>query len=236
MSVGSVARALKLSGPQTTKHAAARRPLLRLVPSARPGRPLAPFVVLMLGLLVAGLMGLLLLNTWTAQDAFRLHTLQGQQSQLDDTEQALRQQVDDSTDPSVLAAHAQALGMVPGNPAPLFVRPNGTVIGASALGVPGKVSGTKQGNLLIVQGPVPPPAPPSAAATPSAAGPTTAASTKAGTQAAATTGTHPATTPSAAASTGTKTTTAKTSPTAQRHPSAAATGPSAHPTHKPTRP
>ena len=187
---GSAARALKpdTTSKPTTKHAAARRPLLRLVPSARAGRPLAPYVVLMLGLLLVGLMGLLLLNTWTAQDAFRLHTLQSQQGQLDDDEQALRQQVDDATDPGLLAARAVSLGMVPGDPAPLFVRPNGKLIGAS-----GTVAGAKQGNLLIVQGTVPPPPATvnvTPSADPSATTPSTTPSTTPDTKATAPTGTQ----------------------------------------------
>jgi hypothetical protein len=222
---GSVARALK--PPQ---HAATRRPLLRLVPATRPGRPLAPFVVLLLGLLVGGLMGLLLLNTWTAQDAFRLHALQSQQGQLDDTEQALRQQVDDATDPSVLAERAHALGMVPGDPLPRFVRPNGRLIGAS-----GRVTGTTQGDLLIVQGPVPPSAaPPSSAATPSTSA--SAVPSAQPSSAAAGPSAHAGATTKASAAKGaaTHTTTAGTRSThtaASAHPSA-----TAKPSRKRTRP
>jgi hypothetical protein len=130
-------------------------------------------VTLLLGLLVAGLLALLLLNTWTAQDAFRLQALQHKQSQLDDTEQTLRQQADTLTDPAKLAARAQALHMVPGGP-PAFVRPDGTLIVGH-----GRVTGHRQGSLLIVTAVPSPAAPvvrssPAATASPPAAHPSAA--------------------------------------------------------------
>ncbi|HVA59952.1 MAG TPA: hypothetical protein VNG13_05380 [Mycobacteriales bacterium] len=102
------------------------RPPLRLVPTAptpqagqRPGR--LAFVLLVVGLLGAGLVGLLLLNTLSAQDAFRIQDLQLRAGQLADAEQALAGQVDTASAPDALAAAAQRLGMDPGG-APIWVR------------------------------------------------------------------------------------------------------------------
>ncbi|MCU1692003.1 MAG: hypothetical protein JWM64_1094, partial [Frankiales bacterium] len=57
---------------RTTSRAAS----LRLVPSRRSTPRRAPFVAVVVGLLAAGLLVLLVLNTVLAQDAFRLHALQ----------------------------------------------------------------------------------------------------------------------------------------------------------------
>src|SRR3978361_1090226 len=68
-SAGRHRRGARLSRPVVA------RPVLALVPTPARARR-APFVALVLGILLAGLVGLLLLNTASAQDAFRLHRLQ----------------------------------------------------------------------------------------------------------------------------------------------------------------
>jgi len=111
-----------------------RGPRLTVVagPVTRPAR--APFVLLVLTLLGGGLVGLLMLNTLLAQDAFVLHDLQAQTAALADREQALQQEVALAASPQRLAAVAGALGMVPsGNPA--FLRADGTVLGVAKPGV-----------------------------------------------------------------------------------------------------
>ena len=118
-------RALRRPAP------AARRPALALVPaSAAAPRGRTPFVVLVVTLLAAGLLGLLLLNTALAQDAFRLHTLKEDSRALADREQMLMRQVEAQRAPQALAEKAAALGMVPAGP-PAFLRlPDGAVLGA----------------------------------------------------------------------------------------------------------
>lgn len=112
--------------PQRRPH----RPALRLVaPIPRSARRL-PFVGVVVGLLVTGLLGLLLLNTLAAQDAFRLHHLQVQSAHLSDEQQALEVAVAHEQSPTTLAARARALGMLPGS-VPAFLRlPDGRLIGA----------------------------------------------------------------------------------------------------------
>ncbi|WP_131747419.1 hypothetical protein [Frankia sp. Cppng1_Ct_nod] len=88
-------------------------PLTVTRPVPRSRAPRAPFVILLLLLMGAGLMCLLLLNTALAQNAFRVHDLQIRSSALADEEQALSMRLDGLSDPASLAARATQLGMVP---------------------------------------------------------------------------------------------------------------------------
>lgn len=103
-------------------------------PSAAPGegRRRLPFLLLVAGLLGGSLVALLLLNTFSAQDSFRLNALQQRSATLADTEQSLALAVAQEDAPGTLAAKAAALGMVPGG-APLFLKlPSGQVLGVAA--------------------------------------------------------------------------------------------------------
>jgi hypothetical protein len=108
---------------------------LALVPPVRAGAPRAPFVVLLGGLLTAGLGGLLFLHTSLAEDSFRLHDLTTRSAVLAGREQALEQEVAVAASPERLAARAEALGMVRSeNPA--FIRlSDGSVLGKPKPGV-----------------------------------------------------------------------------------------------------
>ena len=126
----STATSVRVPAPATPPPGARRAAPLWLVPQRRSTAAKAPFVVAVVGLLVAGLLGLLLLNTIVAQDAFRLHDLQKQGRLLADREQELAKQVQGLQAPGSLSDHAIALGMVPGGP-PVFLRlPDGAVLGA----------------------------------------------------------------------------------------------------------
>lgn len=109
-----------------------RRGALRIVPPrAAPRRKAAraPFLIVVVAMLAAGLLGLLALNTMLAQDAFHLHELQASGKALDEREQALEKEVEALQAPAGLAARATSLGMVPGGP-PAFLRlPDGAVLG-----------------------------------------------------------------------------------------------------------
>ncbi|MGZ6840061.1 MAG: hypothetical protein ACXVHC_06345 [Frankiaceae bacterium] len=80
------------------------------------------FLGIVLGLLGAGLVGLLLLNTASAQDAFRLHDLQMRAADLSRQEQSLSLQASVLADPGTLSGRAGQLGMVPGGD-PQFLAP-----------------------------------------------------------------------------------------------------------------
>jgi outer membrane murein-binding lipoprotein Lpp len=72
-----------------------------------------PFAVLVGGILLAGLMGLLLVHTLAAQDAFRVHDLNQRLATLQDTEQQLAISAQQAASPTQLRARAEALGMRP---------------------------------------------------------------------------------------------------------------------------
>ena len=111
---------------------ARRRPALELVATVRRDAPRAPFVAVVVSILVAGLLGLLVLNTALAQDAFAVHTLSQDGRTLADREQSLSREVEALRSPQAIAAKAAELGMVQAGP-PAFLRlPDGAVLGAAA--------------------------------------------------------------------------------------------------------
>ncbi len=90
-----------------------RPPHLRVV-TARPARaPRLPFSVVVVALLASGLVGLLALNTASAESAFRQHRLQARVAVLADRQQALQITLDAQAAPQALAARAERLGMRP---------------------------------------------------------------------------------------------------------------------------
>jgi hypothetical protein len=94
-------------------------------------------VALILAVVVAGVMGILVLNTKINENAFRLADLHSKQSQLDEQEQQLNQQLANDRSPNSLYAAARRLGLVPaGTPAYLQL-PDGR-----KLGVPQPATGT----------------------------------------------------------------------------------------------
>ncbi len=101
----------------------------------------ATFSLVIAGILVAGMVILLFLNTTLAQGAFAIHELTKAQTALTITQQQLAQQVAAAESPEQLQVRANALGMVPSDN-PVFIRI-----------ADGKVLGT----------PIPAPRPPSAA-------------------------------------------------------------------------
>ena len=110
---------------------ARRRPALELVATAQRDAPRAPFVAVVVSILVAGLLGLLVLNTALAKDAFAVHTLSQDGRTLADQEQSLSREVEALRSPQALAARAAELGMVQAGP-PAFLRlPDGAVLGAA---------------------------------------------------------------------------------------------------------
>jgi hypothetical protein len=149
------AQPLPVAPEAPRRRAPASRSRLALVPAPVRARR-APFVVLLLVLLASGLVGLLLLNTASAQDSFRLHTLQDEDAALQQQQQALTSMADGLDDPSRLAARAASLGLVPGDP-PVFL-PRGVPIPKGAIRV---------GNLIYAPGVVPvTPPPPVVVSTP----------------------------------------------------------------------
>jgi hypothetical protein len=78
---------------------------------------------------VAGVMGILVLNTKINENAFTLNHLQDQQSQLDKQEQQLDQHLADLESPNSLNRAALKLGMIPSSTPAYLQLPNGQVVG-----------------------------------------------------------------------------------------------------------
>ena len=74
--------------------------------------PRAPFVVLVLLVVVGGVLGILLLNTKINENAFVLHELRQQQVELDQRQERLEQEIAQASSTAQLAAAARRLGLV----------------------------------------------------------------------------------------------------------------------------
>jgi hypothetical protein len=125
------------STPRPTGRAVPARPELRLVPSvpARSRRrvaPLfgsrrAPFVLLVVALLVGTTLGLLILNTAIAVDSLKATQLRVANAERAQQVQSLEQQVVAGGTPEQIAAAAVAAGLVPAGPAAfLVIAPDGS--------------------------------------------------------------------------------------------------------------
>ena len=128
--------------PPVTTPAAGPRARLQVAPPVPVAVPRAPFVVLILMVVVGGVLGVLLLNTKINENAFRLHDLRARQVVLDQRQQHLEQQIAEAESPGSLAAAARRLGLVPAGE-PAFLRlPDGTVVGVPvpAAGTPSRTS------------------------------------------------------------------------------------------------
>ncbi|HEY0474313.1 MAG TPA: hypothetical protein VGD34_21735 [Kribbella sp.] len=127
-------------------------PKLRIVYGAPFRPPRMPFVIFVVSLLAAGLVGLLLLNTELQRGTFQVTALNQQASQLRDQQEQLERQARTLESPQNLADRALRMGMVP-NPNPVFLRlSDGQVLGVPAEGKagtgtamfgPGTPTGTK---------------------------------------------------------------------------------------------
>jgi hypothetical protein len=122
---------LPLLSPGVTRPGVSRpvRPSLAIVPSLSWRRSRVPFVVAVVMVLTVGLVGLLLLNTVLAQDAYVITGLQQRNAELIDRQQRLEQEVAKNSAPEELARRARKLGMVPSSN-PAFLRlPDGRLLG-----------------------------------------------------------------------------------------------------------
>jgi hypothetical protein len=104
------------------------QPRLRVAPPAPVTAARAPFVALVLFLVIAGVLGILVLNTKINENAFRLNDLHARQGQLDQQEAQLGQDLALLSSPGNLAAAARRLGLVRSEPAYLRLS-DGTVLG-----------------------------------------------------------------------------------------------------------
>lgn len=109
----------------------------RVAPPLPVAVPRAPFLVLVLVIVVAGVLGVLMINTKINENVFVIDKLQQTQTALDLQEQQLSQDLAELESPGNLAAAAKRLGLVPAG-TPAFIRlPDG-----KTLGFPQPASGT----------------------------------------------------------------------------------------------
>ena len=110
---------------------------LRLVGPVRVRARRAPFVVVMLSILAAGLIGLILLSTAMQAQAFKINELQRESALLQAHQDQLIGEVSQLASPAGLADRALNEGMVP-NANPVFLRlADGAVIGQPVPAEPG---------------------------------------------------------------------------------------------------
>jgi hypothetical protein len=113
----------------TPAPATKQEPKLRVVYGAPFRPPRIPFVIFVVALLAAGLVGLLLLNTELQRGTFQVTALNQQADQLRDQQEQLEREVRTLESPQNLADRALRMGMVP-NQNPVFLRlSDGRVLG-----------------------------------------------------------------------------------------------------------
>ncbi|MFC4145799.1 hypothetical protein ACFO0M_05995 [Micromonospora mangrovi] len=131
---------------ERTRTTDAAAPRLRVAPPPPVSVPRAPFVGLILFLVVGGVLGILAVNTKINENAFRLEKLQQQQAKLDVDQQQLEKEIAEQKAPGNLTANARKLGLVESDD-PAYIRlPDGKMIGVPhpATGQPAITS--QQGN------------------------------------------------------------------------------------------
>lgn len=125
----TAARPLHRSAPRTLPRTARPRPLRVVREQPQQGQP--AFVAACLALLIAGLIGVLMLNTAMAKGSFVLGDLQDTSNQLADAEDDLNHAIDASSTPAELAKRAKDMGMMPSTTAAFLRLSDGKVLGVA---------------------------------------------------------------------------------------------------------
>jgi cell division protein FtsB len=143
--------------PATRPGTGKGRSRLRVAPPVPVTVPRAPFVAMVLFVVVAGVLGILVLNTKINENAFKLAQLQSQRNDLDQQEQQLDQQLAELDSPNNLAAAACRRHMVAAGTPAYLTLPNGQVVSVpqpatAAQCVTGQQAGNAQAGSAQVQG------------------------------------------------------------------------------------
>lgn len=108
---------------------AGSRPVIGVAPPAPVSTPRAPFVSLVLVVVIVGVLGILVINTKINENAFHLHDLRKNQTNLDRDEERLLGEIAELESPNSLALAARRLGLVRAD-TPAYLRlPDGRVLG-----------------------------------------------------------------------------------------------------------
>ncbi|KGN36299.1 hypothetical protein [Knoellia subterranea] len=140
----TAARPLTRSLPRSTARTARPRPLRVVREQPQQGQP--AFVAACLALLVAGLLGVLMLNTAMAKGSFVLGDLQDTSNELSAAEEELNHAINAQGAPAELARRALDLGMVPATSAAFLRLSDGKVLGVA------EVADTKKEFTVATQG------------------------------------------------------------------------------------
>jgi hypothetical protein len=140
---GATALQPQIREPQPLKKAPAKKAppqkaqtRLTVAPPAPVAAPRAPFVALVLVLVLTGVIGILVLNTKIAENAFVLDDLHRKQSSLDRDEQRLKSDIAKQESPAYLATRATQFGLGRTTSPASLLLPDGT-----KLEMPGPSSG-----------------------------------------------------------------------------------------------
>jgi hypothetical protein len=106
-----------------------KRKRLRVAPPLPVTVARAPFVAMLLFIVVAGVVGILVLTTMINANQFRLNHLQGNQAGLNQQEQQLQQNLAQQESPGSLVAAAHKLGLVPAGKLAYIRMPDGSTVG-----------------------------------------------------------------------------------------------------------
>lgn len=90
------------------------------------------FIALCVALVLAGFVGVLVLNTAMAKGSYTMRDLQQRSDELNDTQDDLQHALDTVSGPGPLAGEAQALGMVPAQTAAFLRLSDGKVLGVAS--------------------------------------------------------------------------------------------------------
>jgi cell division protein FtsB len=141
--------ALKLDVEQQRDPSA--KPRLWVAPPAPINAPRAPFIALVVAVVVAGVIGILLINTKTAENSFQIDALQKEQAKLDSRQQDLENEIAAFNSPGSLDAAARRLGLVKAE-SPAYIRlPDGKIFGVPTPG-DGEVAVTAQDSTTSATG------------------------------------------------------------------------------------
>ncbi|MFD0517226.1 hypothetical protein [Paractinoplanes durhamensis] len=118
-----------LAAPARVTTGEVKTPRLQVAPPAPISAPRAPFVASVIGVVVVGVLGILLINTKTNENSFRIADLQKQGSALDSQQQDLENQLVEASSIGNLDAAARRLGLVRAENPARFRLPDGKIIG-----------------------------------------------------------------------------------------------------------
>ncbi|MFD1367140.1 hypothetical protein [Actinoplanes sichuanensis] len=97
--------------------------------------PRAAFATAVIAVVLVGVVGILLVNTATVEQSFRLDALRNEKTELDQRQHDLERQIVDASGPGKLHAAARRLGLVQAAEPAVIWLPNGEIIRPP---VPGK--------------------------------------------------------------------------------------------------